>query len=153
VLKIVLDSNWYSFDLYERLVRAICKVAAGGDESVYTTMGHYSALQAFTTTYRAFRGKSPVDFLRNMPPMHELRNSPSRVEVLKRSDRHCTLKILEPPSTVEICKVMQAFLARSVELFGGSSVSVKETECSGRGARFCQYDVEWQATEGNSLKN
>src|SRR5262249_22927318 len=131
-----------------RLVRAICKVAAGGDESVYTTMGHYSAVQAFTTTYRAFRAQNPGHFLKNIVPMHELRNSPSRIEVLSKSDRQCMVKIIEPQSTVEICKVMQAFLARSVELCGGSEARVREINCSGKGDQYCQYEIEWRATEG-----
>jgi hypothetical protein len=144
-LKIVLDTNWYPFDLYERLMVNICKVGAGGDESVYARIGRYSADQAFANAYKAFLGKDPADLVKKkIVPMHALRNDPAEMEVVSQQDGQCTVRIVKPRSTVEICKVMQAFIARSFELCGGSAVRVRESCCSGKGDPHCQYDVAWE---------
>ncbi|MEW6209229.1 MAG: hypothetical protein AB1631_12735 [Acidobacteriota bacterium] len=142
-LKIILDTAWYEIELYDRLMKAICKIAAGGDESVYTRIGRYSAEQSFTTVYKAFRGKDPEDLLRKMVSMHAMRNDPADMKIVHREAKHCEVRIVEPRSTVAICKVAHAFYIRAIELCGASDVRVKETSCSGKGQPFCQFDLRW----------
>lgn len=142
-LKIILDTAWYEIDLYDHLMIAICKTAAGGDESVYTRIGYYSAEQSFTTTYRVFRGKDPEDLIRKIVPMHTMRNDPADMKIVHREAGHCEVRIAEPRSTVAICKVKLAFYVRAIELCGAASVEVTETSCSGKGQPFCQFDLRW----------
>jgi len=144
-LQMVLETHWYPFELYQRLLVAICKIAGGGDELVYTAIGRYSAEHAFATTYKVFLGKSPVDLVkRKMIPMHALRNDPAKMEAVSEAEGHCVIKIIEPRSTLEICKVMHAFMTRSFELCGGSAVQVREPSCSAKGEPYCQYELTWQ---------
>ncbi len=142
-LKIILDTAWYEIELYDHLMIAICKTAAGGDESVYTRIGYYSAEQSFSTTYKAFRGKDPEDLVRKMVTMHAMRNNPADMKIAYYEAGRCMVRIAEPRSTVAICKVAVAFYVRAIELCGASSVEVKETSCSGKGQPFCQFDLNW----------
>jgi predicted hydrocarbon binding protein len=142
-LKIILDTAWYEIELYDRLMTAICKTAAAGDESVYTSIGHYSAEQSFTNVYKAFRGKSPEDLLRKIVSMHAMRNDPADMKIVHQEASHCVVRIIEPRSTVVICKVAHGFYVRAVELCGASDVRVKEISCSGKGQPFCQFDLRW----------
>jgi predicted hydrocarbon binding protein len=142
-LKMILDTAWYEIELYDHLMTAICKTAVGGDESVYTRIGYYSAEQSFTTTYKAFRGKDPEDLINKMVAMHAMRNDPADMKIVSHEAGHCEVRIAEPRSTVAICKVALAFYVRAIELCGASSVEVKETSCSGKGQPFCQFDLRW----------
>lgn len=145
-LKIILDSAWYPIDLYDKLLLAICNVAAGGDEAVYTKIGKHSAELAFTTTYRVFRGKDPVDLVRKMSSMHAMRNDPAEMKVVNQSETHCTVRISKPKSTVTLCKVSKAFFVRAIELCDGMDVRVLEPRCSGKGDSYCEFNIDWQAT-------
>jgi predicted hydrocarbon binding protein len=143
-LKIVLEGSWYSYDLYERLIRAICELAGGGDEAIYTQMGHHSAERALRGTYKAFVGKNPTDLLQRSAQMHKMRNDPAEMEVLVDGPTRCVVKIMQPKSTVEICKVSKAFYERSVELAGGRDVHVREPQCMGRGDSLCRFEISWK---------
>ena len=141
----ILETKWYPYDLYQRLVLTICKVAGRADQSTYTKIGRYSAEHAFATTYQAFLTNNPVDYVKNrIMRMHSLRNDPARMEVFSEKERHCVIKIIEPRSTLEICKIMQSFLARTVELCGARGVRIQESRCSGNGDSYCQYELTWQ---------
>ncbi len=146
-LRMVLETGWYPMELYERVMKAICKTAARGDNSVYARIGHHSAEEVLTKTYRIFRGKSPVDALNKMVPMHSMINDPGEMEVTSVREGQCTIKVLKPRSTETICRVAHYFYERSVELCGGTNVQVREVKCSGRGAAFCQFDITWDKSE------
>ncbi len=119
-LKTVLETGWYPFELYHRLLLAVCEIAAGGDESVYNAIGRSSAEFAFAKAYKPFLSTNPVDLVnKKMIPMHSLRNDPARMEVVSEREGHCVIKIIEPRSTLAICKVMRAFVVRSFELMAG----------------------------------
>ncbi|MEW6207033.1 MAG: heme NO-binding domain-containing protein [Acidobacteriota bacterium] len=146
-LRMILETGWYPIELYERVMKAICKTAARGDASVYARIGRYSAEEVLTTTYRIFRGRSPVDALNKMVPMHTMMNDPGEMEVVSQSEGQCTIKVLKPRSTETICRVANYFYERAVELCGGANVQVREVKCSARGAAFCQFDITWDKSE------
>lgn len=142
-LKIVLETGWYPIALYDRLVVAICKAAAGGDERVYERIGYHSADLAFTTTYKTFRGKSPADLFEKMISMHAMRNDPAEMKIVSQNEQTCTVRIYQPQSTPALCKLSGAFYVRALELCGQNQVKVKETSCSGMGKTYCQFEIGW----------
>jgi predicted hydrocarbon binding protein len=143
-LRMILETGWYPIELYERVIEAICKTAARGDASVYARIGHHSAEEVLTKTYRIFRGRSPLDALNKMVPMHSMMNDPGEMEISSQREGQCTIKILKPRSTKIICSVAYAFYERVVEICGGANVRVSEVKCSARGAVFCQFDITWE---------
>jgi predicted hydrocarbon binding protein len=149
ILHFLLDTGWYPIELYERVLRAICKVAAGGDMSIYSKIGEHSAEHNLNNAYRAFRSKDPIKLLENMVPMHSMLNDPGEMEVIKEQEGRCVIKVTKPRSTNIICRISRAFYQRVVELCGASNVRVLETKCSGRGDEFCQFDISWQKGEGD----
>jgi uncharacterized protein (TIGR02265 family) len=141
----VLDTQWYNIETYDRLVRAICQTVGEGDETIYEKMGAHSAEQAYATTYRVFRGKDPADLVKKFLNMHSMRNDPSEIEVTSKESGHCTVKVLKPKSTEPLCKMSLGFFARAVELCGGKETRVREARCSARGDQYCQFELTWEA--------
>lgn len=143
-LKIVLDTGWYGISLYQRLVIAICRICASGDETVYDRIGAHSAQLSLDSVYKVFQAKNPLVALKNMAPLHSLMNDPGEMTVTPGEAGHCVVTVVEPKSIPEICRVARAFYKRTVELCGGNQVVVDHRLCSGNGERFCEFDIRWQ---------
>jgi predicted hydrocarbon binding protein len=144
-LRVVLEGSWYAFDLYERLIRAVCQIVGGGDEAIYTKLGYHSAERALKGTYKAFVGKDPIDLVQRSVQMHKMRNDPAEMEVLVDGPTSCVVKVMQPKSTVEICRISKAFYEKAIELAGGRDVHVRETQCTGRGDPVCRFEIGWTA--------
>ncbi|MGH9760470.1 MAG: V4R domain-containing protein [Blastocatellia bacterium] len=142
-LKLILDTGWYDFDLYNRVNTAICKVAAEGDQSIYEKMGWHSAEVAFGKTYKVFLAKNVKDLLGKIESMHMLRNEPAEMNVEFIDENSCRVSVTSPKSTVEICKINKGFYERSFQLCGGKNVVCKELQCTGSGADQCVFDITW----------
>jgi predicted hydrocarbon binding protein len=143
-LRMVLDTGWYSLELYDRLLKAICNTAAGGRQEIYARIGRHSAELVLQQTYKAFRAKDPAGVIAKMVPLHSLLNDPGEMEVVSDAPNRCRVLVKKPISTEASCTVARAFYQRIVELCGGESVRVIETKCSGRRDRFCQFEISWQ---------
>ena len=142
-LALVLDVSWYPQDLYERVLKAICRTMARGDESIYARIGEYTAEHQFSHLYRAYRTSDLAQTLQNMVPLHAKLNDPSGMEVSLEGPGRATLVVTAPPSTPVICAVSRAFYRSAVERHGVSSVEVHETQCSGRGDEVCRFEIRW----------
>lgn len=144
-LAMVLDTEWYALETYDRLVRAICQTVGAGDETIYEKLGAHSAEQAYTSIYKVFRGKDPADLVKKFMNMHSMRNDPSEIEVISKEPGHCIVKVLKPKSTEALCKMSLGFFARAVQLSGGQGTRVRESQCSAKGDPYCQFELTWEA--------
>jgi hypothetical protein len=147
-LRFILDVGWYPQDLYERLLKAICRTVAAGDADVYRLLGRHSAEHQFSHAYRAYNTADLAESLQNMVPVHARMNDPGAMEVSLDGSTHATILVTAPPSSAVICAVSRAFYERVVELHGGAGVKVEEPECSGRGEHRCRYELSWRPSAG-----
>lgn len=144
-LKLVLDTGWYDFDLYRRVNEAVCKIAAGGDPTVYERMGWHSAESAFGKTYKVFLAKNVKEMLDRIESMHMLRNQPAELKVEHLNEGNCRVRVVSPKSTVEICRVNKGFYERAFQLAGAKVVVVRETKCTGKNDPECVFEISWQS--------
>jgi hypothetical protein len=144
MLENLVHTEWYSVDLYARVLEAVCTIAADGNLSIYDQIGSYSADHQIQGTYAAFAAEDPMRVLRKSARMHGLLNDPAEMEFEVGGERACALLVREPRSTSVICRVARAFYKRLVERTGVSHVTVDEPFCSGRGAPLCRFEIAWQ---------
>jgi predicted hydrocarbon binding protein len=135
---------WYPSTLYDRLAEAICRFAAGGDETIYDRIGADSAERQLSTIYSAFRSHDVLQALKNMAPMHAHMNDPGRMEVTSGGPGECTIVVKAPRSTLLDCRISRAFYRRAVELSGAGAVTVEEPTCSARGDAACRFQIRWE---------
>src|SRR5688572_28832081 len=114
----VIEIGWYSQDLYERLLKAISATLAGGDEAIFTRIGHHSAQHLINSTYKVFQAKDPLRLLKNQVPMHSMMNQPGEMAISSNGPGHCTIKVASPRSSPVICQCARAFYHKAVELCG-----------------------------------
>lgn len=145
VLGRVLPVGWYELALYDRLIRAVCAVAAGGREEVYDRMGVDSAERQMSDIYGGYLKHDLLKTLENMVPMHAQLNRPGAMAVEAGPGTACTIVVREPRSTAASCRVSRAFYRRVAELSGVTGVEVAERTCTARGDDACRFTVRWQA--------
>lgn len=143
LIREVLDIRWYSSDLYDRLVHAICTVAAGGDEAIYDRMGTESADLQLNNIYAAFKRNDLLKMFRNMVPMHSHLNDPAHMQVDSTRDGECTIIVRQPRSTTTGCRISRAFYRRVAEIAGADDVRVRESTCTAEGDDACRFVVQW----------
>lgn len=143
LIETLLDGRWYPSEMYDRLLEAICRVAAGGDEGVYDRIGVESADLQLNNIYAAFKRDEIVKQMKNMVPMHSHLNQPGHMKVDSSHEGECTIVVTEPKSTPIACRISRAFYRRVAELAGAENVRVSETTCTANGGDACRYVVEW----------
>jgi hypothetical protein len=142
-LQFVMEVGWYPQDLYERLLKAICRTVGEGDDGILAQIGAFSADHQFSRVYRVYRSADLVETLQNMVPIHAKLNQPSGMKVSIEGPGQSTIVVTDPPATPVICAVSSGFYRRVLELHGAREVDVREPACSGRGDAACQFELRW----------
>lgn len=138
------SSGWYDFDVQLEIDRAICKVLAKGDASIYLAMGAYSADFQISKEDTS----SPEDlrrFLKLQMTMFSHYFKPGTVEMVTVSDNEVLIRIKGFASVRENCDTNMGFLKRSIELRGAEGVTIDEPKCSqDPTAGVCEYRLRWK---------
>lgn len=94
----ILDANWYSFELYDGLLRELAKEAFGGDLLRLEEVGVFSAEQALTTVYEVYAiQREFLKFLRRISSLHDRFYSRSKLELVSSSETSCDLQLTDVP--------------------------------------------------------
>ncbi len=144
----LLPSSWYPVDVLMRLEMTIAAVLARGDRrALFVDMGHFSADTNLgpNGVQRPFlREGDPHFLLQNVPRMYATQHSTGTRTYEQAGPRAAVIRTVsgEAPDT-EDCFTAVGWLKRAVELSGGRTVSVAETQCRARGGTCCEYVCSW----------
>ena len=94
----ILDAEWYSFSLYDGLLRKLAADFLGDDLSRLQEVGIYSAEKALTTTYEAFAARRDFPlFLKKISTLHNRFYSTGTLVVVDSGEDFCELEIRDAP--------------------------------------------------------
>jgi uncharacterized protein (TIGR02265 family) len=146
---ILLPSSWYPADLLLRLEMTIAALLAEGDRSrLFLSMGRFSADANLgpTGVQRPYvREGDPHFLLRNLPRLYATQHTVGERTYEPAGARAAVVRTLEADdANAEDCLTAVGWLARAIEMSGGRSPRVLETQCRARGAGFCEYRCEWE---------
>jgi hypothetical protein len=115
-----LDSVWYPYDLYIRLLRALVEVVLRGDVERLLEVGRHSAEVALGRTYRAFVRDDFVTFLAKLAELHRMFYSHGSIVVnVAIEGKGATIRHVDKPRIEdEDLWVALGFYARAGELHG-----------------------------------
>lgn len=137
-------SGWYDFDVQLDVDRAICKVLAEGDTSVYRAMGAYSA-EFEISKEDASTSEDLRRFLKLQMTLFSHYFKPGTVELVTVSDNEVLVRVSGFASVRENCDTNMGFLKRCVELRGAEGVTIEEPKCSqDPTAGVCEYRLKWK---------
>ncbi len=116
----ILDSAWYSFQLYDDVNGKLARVYLGGNESRLDEVGRYSADRALSGVYKTFLSSRSFErFLERIASLHDLMYSEGKVTV-EFDLEHRSCRIVHggaPVYSPRDLYIAQGFYARAGELF------------------------------------
>jgi hypothetical protein len=157
---VLLDSNWYPFDIWRAMRRlsrkldtAFPAVIAHAKNPNATTnlaldMGKFMAQHAFTGIYRPLLAKTPIKQVEKFPLINDLFYKDTRkVEVKLLSDTSAFVRYTYEPGVNprhSTCLSSMGIWVRSLELAGAKNVKAVHTKCIVDKKDFCEFTFEWR---------
>lgn len=94
----ILDSLWYSFDLYDGLLRHMAKTFLEGDLSALAQVGEFSADESLNSIYKAYDSGDFYDTLEKLALLHARFYSEGEMDVrVDRKARRATIRLFDAP--------------------------------------------------------
>ncbi|MFO8062460.1 MAG: hypothetical protein R6U31_05990 [bacterium] len=121
----VLDSQWYDFDVYEKINRTIARVYFGNDMEKLLDVGKYSAVKVLTGVYSAYvRNHDFIAFLKRISMLHSRFYNKGKMDVdFNREDNTCTIVLHSAPRYPESDNYIAAgFYAGAAEICGKKNI-------------------------------
>jgi hypothetical protein len=129
-LTLILDSAWYPFAVYDRLLVTIAERFYGGDLEKLVAVGQYSAERALTTTYAAYtRSGDFRRFLQRIATLHEKFYSTGGMQVtVGDNESWCEIRLSGAPVyTAADLYVAQGFYLGAARLLGLQAPKIDHT--------------------------
>jgi hypothetical protein len=145
---VLLDSNWYPYEVL-RAVRKISRgLAAEKDESLAVDMGRYIADYAFAGVYRSIFVRQPIKQVQKFSWVHDFFYQDAQtLETEIVSETSCVIRYRYLPGVKparSTCASTMGFWIRTIELSGGSNVKASHDKCVIDGHDCCEFSVVWQ---------
>lgn len=144
----LLPSSWYPADLLLRLEMTIAAVLSRGDRlRMFVEMGRFTAdtnLGPSGLQRPYVREGDPHFLLRNLPRLYGSQHTVGTRTYEPAGARAAVVRTMEAEDvSADDCLTAVGWLARAIEMSGGRSPRVLETQCRARGGRCCEYRCEW----------
>jgi uncharacterized protein (TIGR02265 family) len=144
----LLPSTWYPADLLMRFELTIAAVLANGDRrALFLDLGQFSAdtnLGVNGVQRPYVKEGDPHFLLRNVPRMYASQHSSGTRTYEQVGLRGAIVRTLDGDRPdAEDCLTAVGWLRRAIELSGGRTVFVEETQCRAKGAPCCEYVARW----------
>ncbi len=96
----ILDSSWYPYATYVEVLRVIVERYFDGEEAGLQEVGRFSAHQALSTTYRAFRTtETYTAFLGRISSLHHMLYSVGRSQIeIGEGGNSCAIVLTGKPT-------------------------------------------------------
>lgn len=144
----LLPSAWYPASLLLRLEMTIAAILARGDRArLFVDMGRFSADANLgeNGVQRAFlKPGDPHFLLLSVPRMYSAQHTSGHRTYEAAGERAAIVRTFgAEDADADDCLTAVGWLARAIEISGGTSVRVHERQCAARGAPCCEYVCEW----------
>lgn len=142
----ILKSAWYPFEHFVDLNVVADRVMGQGDLALARTLGAHAAEANLPTLYRLFfKLGSPDYILRNAAALWTVHHDTGHAVLVKREGDAAEYQVHEHGSPhPTLCRSVEGFVTRSLELTGVREVSVKEIACVTEGAPYCAFEGRWR---------
>ncbi len=137
-----LESKWYPFEVFVRLLSVIADRYFGGDRSRLTEVGEFSARKSLSTTYAAFaQGGDFPSFLRRIATLHgRFYNLGVMVARPDAAGRSCTIVLSGAPFyPPEDLYVAQGFYLGAARFLGLGAVRGRMSQRAGT----VTFELSW----------
>ena len=143
---LVLASAFYPVEELESLARK-ARQHFGGDETFYERSGAHNASFGLSGVHKALIARAtPLDFLRAAERSWGQFMDEGSVDANLVGDGKVRIRYEAVRGSDVRCARATGFLRRALELVNAKKLMVVKTECTEKGASFCEWSVVWDAT-------
>jgi uncharacterized protein (TIGR02265 family) len=148
VLRSLLASAWYPFDLGRSLDEAIVQELGGGRREFFERLGEVSAEKNLGAggVHRGFLVPGdPQAFLEKAPLIYSYYYDQGRREYEKVAEREAVLTTRDAETfSAPDCLTVVGWYRRALQMCGAEAARVVEEECRARGGTVCRYRLTWR---------
>jgi uncharacterized protein (TIGR02265 family) len=145
VLRTVLATGWYAFELGQRLDQAIVDELGRGRPTFFEKLGEASAEKNLSTVHKGFLVVgNPQAFLERAPTIYSFYYDQGRREYTKLGPNEAQLTTHDAETfSVADCATVIGWYRRALAMCGAVNPVVVEEECRARGGAVCRYRLRW----------
>ena len=141
----LLKNAWYPFDAFADLNVVADRVIGNGDLALVKQLGKYAAEANLPTLYKLFYVVgSPEYIVRKAATLWSVHHTTGRSELITHQQNYVEYQLHDfaQPHRV-LCKSLEGFIERSLELTGVTQISIREKQCAAAGAPYCSFHGRW----------
>jgi predicted hydrocarbon binding protein len=145
----VVSVGWYPLDLYARLIGAVDHRFGTGTLSVIHALGRYEAEKDLNTIHQFFlRMMNPNIVIEQMSKYWSRFHDTGEWQTERIGD-YGAIATLSNWGVVDagLCRELQAYLQRLLELCGCRNVTMDHPQCRTRGRPACEFRARWQTSK------
>lgn len=142
----VLKSAWYPLAAFLDLNLAADRLLGKGDLALVREIGRYAASANMPTVYRLFyRLGSPEYVLKKAAALWQAHYDAGRAELREGGPGRAELVVtgVQTPHPA-LCRSVEGFMERAIELTGAKDVKVAESGCLAAGGAACVFVAAWR---------
>jgi hypothetical protein len=141
----ILKNAWYPFEAFTDLNLVADRVMGNGDLVLVKLMGKYAAEANLPTLYKLFYVVgSPEYIVRKAATLWSVHHTTGRCELITHQQNYVEYQLHDfaQPHRM-LCKSLEGFIERSLELTGVTQISIREKQCAAEGAPYCSFHGRW----------
>lgn len=141
----VLKNAWYPFDAFVDLNVVADELLGKADLGLVKVLGKHASETNLPTLYKLFYlVGSPEYIIRKAATLWSVHHTTGRCELITHQPSHVEYQVHEfaQPHRV-LCKSLEGFIERSLELTGVKQIWIKEQQCAAQGAAYCAFHGRW----------
>lgn len=149
----IVAVGWYSLPFYAKLIRVIDQVHGYGDLGLLLQLGRYEAEKDLTTLHRMLLRLASPAYAVEKTAEYWRRFHDTGTWTMTREGDSQLRGSLEGWGCVDLalCRELQGYLTRSMELVGAKNVVVDHVRCRTKGEPTCIFVGKWGRLASASL--
>jgi predicted hydrocarbon binding protein len=142
----ILKSAWYPFDAFVDLNVTADAMFGHGDFALAREMGAYAAAANLPTVYKIFYRLGSVHFiLGKSATLWSIHHDTGRAASFFVSETEAEYHVYDfAKPHPALCRSLEGFIIKSLELTGAREIHVREVECRNSGGARCRLTGSWK---------
>lgn len=141
----VMKNAWYPFDAFIDLNVVADQMFGKGDLALAKVLGKHASEANLPSLYKLFYlVGSPEYIIRKAATLWSVHHTTGRCELISHEKAYVEYRVHDfaQPHRA-LCKSLEGFIERSLELSGVTQIRIHEQQCAADGAPFCAFFGRW----------
>lgn len=142
----IMPSNWYTFEIGNRIDKAIVQVLGNGKESFFEELGAESARRILTKEHKSFIVNSdPQAFMKKAGLIYKFYYDTGTRDYKETGPFSGVITTYDSDTfSIPDCLTVIGWYKEALKMCGANNVTAAEEECRAKGGSCCRYRFQWK---------